>query len=329
MNETARDFRDRTGIRTTGDGGGRCRLSEEVPSPKKQRTTPQYEVEEEEEEEQASVSTVVGCSKTGDCGERSISFTLTDPDSLDCPICFDNLSTPVFQCRNGHLACSSCCVKLGNKCPSCSSWIGNDRCRAVEKILESIKIPCQNMKYGCREMVFYCKKHEHEDICIYGPCSCPLPDCDFIDCSGKLYLHFSTKHSKSAKSFRYDVHFSIALDVQQTFVILQEEKEGTIFILNSWPEYFGIVIYVSCIAPSTSKPGFCYDIEARSRGSSVKLLSFTEFVPAFVELGHCTLKRFLVVPRDFVGLDGRLKLELRIWGPSSSSWNSAYGGQSA
>lgn len=154
-------------------------------------------------------------------------------------------------------------------------------------------------------------------MCIYGPCSCPLPDCDFIDSSKNLYLHFSTKHSESAKSFNYGEHFSIALDVQQEYLILQEEKGGTIFVLNNWVEYLGNVINVSCIAPSASKLEFCYDLTARSTGSSVytKLLSFTEFVPAWVVLEHCNLKRFLVVPRDFVGSDGHLKLELCIWEP--------------
>ncbi|KAI4324058.1 hypothetical protein L6164_023624 [Bauhinia variegata] len=42
--------------------------------------------------------------------DKSISVFLTDPEVLDCFICYEPLSIPVFQCENGHIACSSCCV---------------------------------------------------------------------------------------------------------------------------------------------------------------------------------------------------------------------------
>ncbi|KAH7850620.1 hypothetical protein Vadar_000499 [Vaccinium darrowii] len=304
---------------------------------KKRRTTRQEEEEEddddeEEEEVDGAPGTNVTGSKNGDCGDRSISCTLNDADLLDCPICFDNLSIPVFQleektrvwaqawrgskfkeCWNGHLACSSCCAELGNKCPTCSSRIGKIRCRAVENILESLEVSCRNVKYGCTEMVIFSKKHEHEEMCTYGPCTCPLRDCGFIDSSKNLYLHFGTKHSESAKNFRYGTRFTIGLDLQQTHLILREEKEGTLFVLDNWAENLGNVVTLSCIAPSTSKP-ILYDIKATTVDSSIKLLSHAEFVPGWVKLEHCTLTKFLVVPSGYVGLDGQLVLVLRIYG---------------
>ncbi|RYR64351.1 E3 ubiquitin-protein ligase SINA-like 10 isoform X1 [Arachis hypogaea] len=84
--------------------------------------------------------------------DRSISVTIIDPDVLDCCICYEPLTSPVFQCENGHIACSNCCARLGNKCPMCSMPIGYNRCRAIEKVLESIKISCLNAKYGCKHM---------------------------------------------------------------------------------------------------------------------------------------------------------------------------------
>ncbi|KAH7850876.1 hypothetical protein Vadar_004079 [Vaccinium darrowii] len=310
-------------------GGGRAQTEEDrrrqysrndawftwSPIPKKRRTAQEDEEKEDEEEEveeEEEEANVTG-SKNGDCGDGSISCTLTDADLLDCPICFYNLSIPVFQCRNGHLACSSCCAELGNKCPTCSSRIGKARCRAVEHILESLKVSCRNVKYGCTEMVTFCKKHEHEEMCMYGPCLCPIRDWNFIDSSKKLYLHFSTKHSESARSFRYGTHFAICLDLQQTHLILREEKEGTLFVLDNWAENLGNVVTLSCIAPSTSEP-ILYNIKATTGASSTKLLSHAEFVPGWVKLEHCTLTEFLVVPRGYVGLAGRLVLVLRING---------------
>ncbi|KAI4331950.1 hypothetical protein L6164_016894 [Bauhinia variegata] len=64
---------------------------------------------------------------------KYVSVFLTEPEVLDCFICYEPLSIPVFQCENEHTACRSCCVKIGNKCPMCSMPIGYNRCRAIEK----------------------------------------------------------------------------------------------------------------------------------------------------------------------------------------------------
>ncbi|KAG2307959.1 hypothetical protein Bca4012_083087 [Brassica carinata] len=47
-------------------------------------------------------------------GAKKRSLMLLDADLLDCPICYLPLTIPIFQCDNGHLACSSCCPKLRN-----------------------------------------------------------------------------------------------------------------------------------------------------------------------------------------------------------------------
>ncbi|CAD5333336.1 unnamed protein product [Arabidopsis thaliana] len=79
------------------------------------------------------------------------STMLMDLEILDCPICYEAFTIPIFQCDNGHLACSSCCPKLNNKCPACTSPVGHNRCRAMESVLESILIPCPNAMQCFRE----------------------------------------------------------------------------------------------------------------------------------------------------------------------------------
>ncbi|KAK1363650.1 RING-type E3 ubiquitin transferase [Heracleum sosnowskyi] len=100
---------------------------------------------------------VVQSGSGGSTSER-VAAILTDTDVLDCAICFEPFTIPVYQCDNGHTACSSCCGKLRNKCPSCCSPIGYNRCRALEKVLEAAKITCSNSKYGCKEKVSYSMK---------------------------------------------------------------------------------------------------------------------------------------------------------------------------
>ncbi|CAH8363034.1 unnamed protein product [Eruca vesicaria subsp. sativa] len=45
-------------------------------------------------------------------GTEARSGTMFDLGLLDCPVCCHALTNPIFQCDNGHIACSSCCLKL-------------------------------------------------------------------------------------------------------------------------------------------------------------------------------------------------------------------------
>lgn len=254
-------------------------------------------------------------------GDGSISVILSDPDVLDCPICLEPLIIPVFQCENGHVACNCCCSKLKNRCASCCLPIGYNRCRAMEKVIESVKISCQNVKYGCKETVSYTKKHDHEHVCLQAPCSCPHTDCSFVGSSKKLYQHFSSKHSSFATRFSYDKVFSVALIRGLRHVILQERYEGVIFIINCAREDLGTLVNVNCIGPSTTKRGFSYELTAKSGETSVVLHSITESAPNWVE--HSPQKAFLVVPREFDssvrGDSVRFKLEVCIRRPKNPS----------
>ncbi|KAK4602028.1 hypothetical protein RGQ29_011201 [Quercus rubra] len=279
------------------------------------------EVEEDEEEEaqrgnQGSDVTVGPRSTIGNdshvihVGDGSISVTLTDPEVLDCSICLEHLSPPVFQCENGHIACSSCCNKLKNKCPSCFWPIGYNRCRAIEKVLEAVKIPCQNSKYGCKEVVSYSRKSDHEKTCIYAPCSCPLSHCKFIASSKQIYVHFSSKHTNSAIGFKYDSNFSVSLTLTDKFLVLQEQSNGVLFVLNNCVDHRGNVVTINCVGPSSTTGGFSYGLAVKTQGSSLRLESFTKNSQHRVDNPPST--GFLLIPTDFFGSCGQLKLEVYI-----------------
>ncbi|PRQ22774.1 putative aminoacyltransferase, E1 ubiquitin-activating enzyme [Rosa chinensis] len=126
-------------------------------------------VDEEPNNRPSNAEDQEGRSSTSASREGSnIMITLTDPGLLDCPICCEPLTIPVFQCdQNGHTGGSLCCTKISNKCPSCSCPIGSNRCRAIEKVVESSTCPCRNIKYGCNIPVTYNKKNEHEKTCMF------------------------------------------------------------------------------------------------------------------------------------------------------------------
>uniref|UniRef100_M1BDZ5 RING-type E3 ubiquitin transferase n=1 Tax=Solanum tuberosum TaxID=4113 RepID=M1BDZ5_SOLTU len=246
----------------------------------------------------------------GSRGNGSISVMLSDPDVLDCPICLEHLRVPIFQCENGHIACASCCTKIANKCPSCCWPIGYNRCRAMEKVVESVKVSCVNKMYGCKEILSYSKKTDHENACIYVPCSCPSHGCDFIGTSTNVYAHFSDKHASSAEHIFFNAVHPIHIEKDQSYKILQMRTEGILFIINHASDRVGSAFNIICVGPSRQKRRFSYKLVVTDGESSFKLESVAECIPNWSE--NSPLKKFLVVPRDVVNSSAPLKLNVFI-----------------
>ncbi|KAE8722317.1 ATP-dependent Clp protease proteolytic subunit 3 [Hibiscus syriacus] len=260
--------------------------------------------ESEGEEELEECGAEQGAMSPQTTRDGSISITLTDPEVLDCSICYEALSIPVFQriclaldfgllvgivhlyfldedeCENGHIACSTCCIKMWNRCPSCSTPIGYSRCRAIEKVLESVKVSCQNLKYGCKEAFSYSLKQKHEKTCSFAPCSCPLSECCFEGSSEELSAHF--------------------------------EDGRSLFILHNKVETLGNVVTLSRIGPSTER-GFFYEliVKAQADVSTLKLQSSTKSSPKRVDSPQSL--GFLLVPSQFFSASRQIKMDLRVW----------------
>lgn len=201
-------------------------------------------------------------------------------------------------------------MKIKNKCPSCSWPIGYNRCRAIEKVLESIRMSCQNIKYGCKEWMTCNKKSEHEKACMYTPCSCPHLGCNFVSSTKKLYQHFSSNHVNSATHFAYNCSFSITINFNDKFLVLQEQNDGILFILDNETESVGKMVKVSCIQPRFMG-GFFYDLTAKTKGCLLRLQSFTNSTPSHVH--SPTSSGCLIIPSDFFSSCGQLKMDICIW----------------
>ncbi|CAI9110607.1 OLC1v1010663C1 [Oldenlandia corymbosa var. corymbosa] len=244
--------------------------------------------------------------------DEPVRMTLTDPDVLDCPICLEPLSSPVFQCENGHIACSSCCVKIHNKCPTCAWPTGYNRCRAMEKVLEAVRIACRYTKYGCRQMLNCSAKVGHENTCSFGPCSCPLSDCGYTGPTFSFYSHFGRCHPHSAKNFFFNKLFSVSVEVNQKLVVLRESNETTIFVLAHHTEYNGGMMNVVRIASSsTPSPKLSYNLTAKYEDTSITLHSPVESISKWAEFP--TPRKFILVPRQYVSSTGRFHLDVCIW----------------
>ncbi|KAK8451792.1 hypothetical protein SEVIR_5G005300v4 [Setaria viridis] len=83
---------------------------------------------------------------------------------LECPVCTNSMFPPIHQCQNGHTLCSTCKARVHNRCPTCRQELGDIRCLALEKVAESLELPCRYVKSNPREVenatwmltVFHC-----------------------------------------------------------------------------------------------------------------------------------------------------------------------------
>ncbi|GAB2212812.1 hypothetical protein Drorol1_Dr00020806 [Drosera rotundifolia] len=254
----------------------------------------------------------------GDDGKRAASLTISDPEVLDCVICFEPLTSPVYQCGNGHIACSRCCNELKNKCPSCNLEIGKIRCRALEKVIESVKTTCCYENYGCKDVIAYCHIKEHERTCSSAPFSCLFSECLFRGTMLKLSNHISIQHSSgSVLRFSYNRLFQVDRKWNKSkfgrFIVLQEENDGVLFVIAQE----SVKVYVTCVEACSGKGNYSYEIIARHANGSVRFQSTTNCVEG--QIG-CNSSKFLSQYLFWLPLvpNSCGNIELCIWSKSAS-----------
>ena len=113
----------------------------------------------------------------------------------------DSWTNFVLQCHNGHTLCSTCKTRVHNRCPTCRQELGDIRCLALEKIAESLELPCRYISLGCPEIFPYYSKLKHEAICNFRPYNCPYAgsDCSVVGDIPYLVTHLRDDH-------RVDMH---------------------------------------------------------------------------------------------------------------------------
>lgn len=181
----------------------------------------------------------------------------------------------------------------------------------IEMVVDSVRGLCRYKDFGCTETVEYMKNNDHEETCIYTPCACPFFNCQFIGSSEQLSLHFSSKHWDSGRHFRYNSPFSVSLAMNESFLVLQAEEDGSLFLLNKGDESIGNTVMITCIGPRSSEGSFPYDIVCERVKSSLRLKSSTQNFPGWMK--RFPPLDFLLIPFSFLGSSRQLDLEVCIW----------------
>ncbi len=85
---------------------------------------------------------------------------------------------------------------MHNCCPTCRHELGNIRCLALEKVAESLELPCRHQVFGCHDIFPYYSKLKHEKHCKYRPYNCPYAgaDCSVTGDVPLLVMHLKKDH---------------------------------------------------------------------------------------------------------------------------------------
>lgn len=172
-------------------------------------------------------------------------------------------------------------------------------------------MPTKIEGYGFNNTIDYSNMNDHNDVMTYGPSTCPLSSCNFTGLYEHLSDHFSTKHWDCGRRFQYNCPLPVSLGMDETFLVLQAEEDGLLFLLNKGTENIGHTVMVTCIGPSSSNQRFLYYLVSERGSSSLRMKSYTQSLPGRVD--GVPPADFLLVPFGYLSSSGELNLEVCIW----------------
>ncbi|KAK4384845.1 E3 ubiquitin-protein ligase SINAT3 [Sesamum angolense] len=136
---------------------------------------------------------------------------------LECPVCTNSMYPPIHQVcsffisfplafsvsKSLLLFCSTNVVlnasvfwfEFDVPCPEenlsgveCRQELGDIRCLALEKVAESLELPCKYYSLGCPEIFPYYSKLKHEALCNFRPYNCPYAGSECVVTGDIPYL---------------------------------------------------------------------------------------------------------------------------------------------
>lgn len=247
-------------------------------------------------------------------------------DLLECPVCTNSMRPPILQCPNGHTICSSCKHRVDNHCPTCHQELGNIRCLALEKVAESIQLPCKYQSLGCPEIHPYQNKLKHEELCRFRPYSCPYAGSECLAAGDvpmlvshlindhKVDLHEGcTFNHRYVKSNPYEVEnatwmLTVFKCFGQHFCLHFEA-----FLLGMSPVYMAFLRFMG---EESEARNFCYSLEVGGNGRKLTW----QGTPRSIRDGHKKVRDSfdgLIIHRNmalFFSSGTRQELKLRVTG---------------
>jgi E3 ubiquitin-protein ligase SIAH1 len=114
---------------------------------------------------------------------------------LECPVCYQTCRPPrIWQCTNGHLTCDTCHIH-SDTCPLCRSSFTNIRPFTAEKLARQVTVTCKNSSSGCKKLLPWQEREEHESGCDYALGNCPILSCSVQFLLKNVLEHLQLSHN--------------------------------------------------------------------------------------------------------------------------------------
>ncbi|KAK8686529.1 hypothetical protein V6N13_125553 [Hibiscus sabdariffa] len=218
--------------------------------------------------------TDINCASTthNNVGPTAITPATTVHDLMECPVCTNSMYPPIHQCHNGHTLCSTCKTRVHNRCPTCRQELGDIRCLALEKVAESLELPCKYYNLGCPEVFPYYGKLKHETICNYRPYNCPYAgsECSVVGDIPFLVSHLRDDH-------KVDMHTGCTFNHRYVKSNPREVENATwmLTVFHCFGQYFCLHFEVFQLGTAPVYMAFLRfigdEIEARNYGYSLEV----------------------------------------------------------
>ncbi|KAL6008263.1 E3 ubiquitin-protein ligase sinat2 [Asimina triloba] len=170
-------------------------------------------------------------------------------------------------CPNGHTLCANCKLRVHNHCPTCQYELGNIRCLALEKVAESLELPCRYQDLGCADIFPYYSKLKHEQGCSFRPYNCPYAgsECLVTGDIPTLLAHLKDDH-------KVDMHDGCTFNHRYVKSSPQEAENATwmLTVFNCFGQHF------------------CLHFEAFVLGMAPVYMAFLRFMGEDVEAKNFT-----------------------------------------
>ncbi|XP_060851332.1 uncharacterized protein LOC132929784 isoform X1 [Rhopalosiphum padi] len=153
---------------------------------------------------------------------------------FECPVCFEHIFAPIYQCLNGHLICNTCVLKCEN-CPTCRKYFNSERNLYMEKVGILLKYPCKNTPNGCKhELLKIALKEKHEQECFYRQYECFFTNCSWKGTHFEVYSHMIKNHNDRV----------LTGSEQLLEIRLQGDNEKFKWFLSAENEYFAAFVHI-------------------------------------------------------------------------------------
>ncbi|KAK1660407.1 hypothetical protein QYE76_048566 [Lolium multiflorum] len=195
--------------------------------------------------------------------ERDVAIVEMDINWFHCPDCSFVLTPPVFQCKEGHLACDRC---RAGKCQRCKGGGGtfDTRNKVVEHIISVSKFKCPFT--GCHRFFPFRDLRAHREACLHAPCFCAEPGCTFAAPPDTLLRHLVVHHLWPARPLVYGQVLRLRAPLSEPRRLLHAKEDGGVFVVVIGALGAVTVVSVVCVRKVGGPSQPCYMAELRASG---------------------------------------------------------------